>query len=131
MPDKTWNLLMGDCLEVLRRMPENSIDAVVTDPPYGIGFMAKEWDNFRRSRNPADAGRDSVHGRLSRSAPASGAEAHRSQFQEWCTAWAVELRRVVKPGAHVLVFGGTRTFHRMACALEDSGLEIRDTLAWM
>ena len=131
MPDKPWNLLTGDCLEVLRRMPENSIDAVVTDPPYGIGFMSKEWDNFRRSRNPADAGRDSVHGRLSRTAPASGAEAHRSQFQEWCTTWAVELRRVVKPGAHVLVFGGTRTFHRMACALEDAGLEIRDTVAWM
>lgn len=53
----TYALHIGDCREVMRGMPDASVDAVVTDPPAGIGFMGKEWDDFRRSRNPADAGR--------------------------------------------------------------------------
>lgn len=55
-------LLHGDCLEVLRTFEDDSVDAMVTDPPAGIGFMGKGWDDFRRSRNPNDAGRDSVFG---------------------------------------------------------------------
>jgi len=86
----------GDCIEVMRSMPDASVTAIVTDPPYGLGFMGKAWD-----------------------ALPPGEE------------WARECLRVLVPGGHVVAFGGTRTVHRLACALEDAGLEIRDTVAWV
>jgi site-specific DNA-methyltransferase (adenine-specific) len=90
-------ILHGDCREVLDLcVADNSIDAVVTDPPYGLGFMGKDWD----------------HG-------VPGAH-----------FWA-EALRVAKPGAHLLAFGGTRTYHRLACAIEDAGWGIRDCLMWI
>lgn len=89
-------LYCGDCLEVMRGMESETIDAIVTDPPYGISFMGKEWD----------------HG-------VPGVE-----------FWA-EALRVAKPGTHMLAFGGTRTFHRLTCAIEDAGWEIRDCVMWV
>jgi site-specific DNA-methyltransferase (adenine-specific) len=86
----------GDCREVMRTLADASIDAVITDPPYGLGFMGKDWD---------------------RGVP--GAE-----------FWA-EMFRVSKPGAHLLAFGGTRTHHRMMCAIEDAGWDLRDTIMWV
>lgn len=53
-----------------------------------------------------------------------------ASFQRWCTAWASECLRVLKPGGHALIFGGTRTFHRLACAVEDAGFEIRDSIGY-
>lgn len=79
-------------------MPDASIDAIVTDPPYGLGFMGKAWD--------------------------------RSAVELQPETWAA-LLRVAKPGAHLVAFGGTRTFHRIWCAIEDAGWEIRDTLMWL
>lgn len=112
-------IVRADCLEVMRSLPECSIDAIVTDPPYGIGFMGHEWDQ------PGDFGPVSAsHGYdLSPSA--------NQRFQAWCGAWAREALRVLKPGGHAVVFGGTRTFHRLTCGLEDAGFEIRDTLMWL
>jgi DNA modification methylase len=121
----------GDLFDVLPTLDAESIDACVTDPPYGIGFMGREWDNFRRRRNMQDVGRDSVMGRLSRSAPASGAETDRHAFEEWCEQWGREVYRVLKPGAHILACGACRNYHRMASGLEDAGFEIRDCLAWL
>jgi hypothetical protein len=96
--DDLVTLYHGDCLDVLRELPDASVDAVVTDPPYELGFMGKGWD-------------------------ASG------------IAYDVDLwrdvRRVLKPGGHLLAFGGTRTWHRLACAIEDAGFEVRDSIAWM
>jgi len=92
----THSIIHGDCLEVMRTLDAASVDAVVTDPPYGLGFMGKGWD----------------HG-------VPGAE-----------FWA-EALRVAKPGAHLLAFGGTRTHHRLMCAIEDAGWEIRDCLMWL
>ena len=86
----------GDCRDVLRTLDAESIDACVTDPPYGLSFMGKGWD---------------------RGVP--GVE-----------FWA-EVLRVLKPGAHLLAFGGSRTFPRLAVAIEDAGFEIRDTLSWL
>jgi DNA modification methylase len=94
-------LLAGDCVEVMADMEDASVDAIVTDPPYGLEFMGKDWDNF-------GAG-----------------------FQSWCKTWATEALRVIKPGGHLLAFGGTRTYHRMVCAIEDAGFEIRDSIHWM
>ena len=91
-----WSIKQGDCRQVLQGMPADSVDSVITDPPYGLGFMGKEWDH-------------DVPG-----------------VEYW-----VQALRVAKPGAHMLVFGGTRKFHRMACAIEDAGWEIRDTIMWV
>lgn len=86
----------GDCLEAMEFMPDNSIDSIVTDPPYGLSFMGKQWD----------------HG-----VPGVG-------------FWR-EMFRVLKPGGHLLAFGGTRTYHRMACAIEDAEFELRDSILWL
>lgn len=94
----TYQLVNGDCLEVLKTLADASVDAVVTDPPYELGFMGKGWD-------------------------ASGI-AYKVEL------WA-ECLRVLKPGGHLLAFGGTRTYHRMAVAIEDAGFEIRDSLHWI
>ena len=89
----------GDCIEIMRTLPDASVDSVVTDPPYLIDFMGKGWD-------AADgiAGKPEV--------------------------WR-EALRVLKPGGHLLAFGGTRTWHRLAVAIEDAGFEVRDSIAWM
>lgn len=163
-------LLHGDVIATLRTLDANSIDSIVTDPPYGLEFMGKEWDGadgFRRSLNEADVERDSVFGRTSKRAPefntgrgtrvasersdemtleGRGHEGSKGPylatrvdsvrvagvpFQQWCTAWGEEALRVLKPGGHILAFGGARTYHRLTCALEDAGFEIRDTLMWI
>ena len=92
----TIQIINGDCLESMRSMPENSVDAVVTDPPYGLKFMGKNWDH-------------GIPG---------------------IPFWQ-EAIRIAKPGCHLLAFGGTRTFHRLVCAIEDAGWEIRDCLGWI
>lgn len=92
----TFELHQGDCLDVLRGMADNSVDSIVTDPPYGLLFMGKHWD----------------HG-------VPGVD-----------FWS-EMLRVLKPGGHLLSFGGSRTYHRMASAVEDAGFEIRDQIMWV
>lgn len=137
--DATIALHHGDCLDVLRSMPDASVDAVVTDPPYGLEFMGKEWDSFGGDVRQPFRGEiqtpDNPYGRSTvRFAGASSYGARvegMHSFQEWCEAWSRECLRVLKPGGHMLAFGGTRTFHRLACAVEDAGLEVRDSIAWL
>ncbi|OZC80232.1 hypothetical protein CH274_13435 [Rhodococcus sp. 06-418-5] len=146
--DDVVTLHHGDCLDVLRTLEDCSVDSVVTDPPYGISFMGKEWDGAaireaalrdretRRSLGPESASRP---GRTkARSSSAYGNEAIIAgpvrggrEFQEWCEGWATECLRVLKPGGHLVSFGGSRTWHRLAAAVEDSGFEIRDSIAWL
>lgn len=87
---------VGDCRDIMRGMEAESFHAVVSDPPYGLGFMGRGWD---------------------RGVPGP-------EF------WA-EALRVAKPGAHLVAFGGTRTYHRLACAIEDAGWELRDCACWL
>ncbi len=110
--DDLVTLYHGDCIEVMRSdengydftlgygtkraLPDDSISAIITDPPYGLGFMGKEWDDLPPG-----------------------------------LPWAQECLRVLKPGGHLLAFGGSRTWHRLAVALEDAGFEIRDSIAWL
>jgi hypothetical protein len=89
-------ILEGDCVAVMRELPDASVDAIVTDPPYGLGFMGKAWDDLP-----------------------PGLE------------WAQECLRVLKPGGHLLAFGGSRTYHRLAVAVEDAGFEVRDQMMWL
>ena len=86
----------GDCIETMNAMPPESVDAIVTDPPYGLSFMQAKWD-----------------------ATPPGVQ------------WAEACYRVLKPGGHIAAFGGTRTWHRLAVAIEDAGFEMRDSLAWL
>jgi site-specific DNA-methyltransferase (adenine-specific) len=95
---ETYTVHIGNNLNILPTLPDNSVDSIVTDPPYELGFMGKKWDS-------------------------SG------------IAYSVELwtecLRVLKPGGHLLSFGGTRTWHRVAVAIEEAGFEIRDSMAWL
>lgn len=110
-------LLEGDCTEVMAGMKAESVDAIITDPPYGIGFQSERWDSGAIREAAARAGED----RLSPN----------EAFQVWVRLWAIECRRVLKPGAFFLAFGSPRTHHRLASGIEDAGLEIRDTLMWL
>jgi DNA modification methylase len=127
-------LYPGDCLRALPQMPDNSIDACVTDPPYGLEFMGKEWDTFKRPSGAFET-RDKSNdpsGKTSSPYLAATVSYHAGPpFQQWTQQWAAEVFRVLKPGAHMLVCGGTRTYHRMVCAIEDAGFEIRDCVLWL
>ena len=126
--DGTVTLHLGDCLDVLAGIEPASVDAVVTDPPYGLEFMGKEWDSFAqnaRSGARADGGPSFGSGMRYQE---KGMPAMRA-YQRWCQQWAAECLRVLKPGGHLLAFGGTRTWHRLACGIEDAGFEIRDSVA--
>jgi DNA modification methylase len=137
--DPLVTLHVGDCLEVLPTLEADSVDAVVTDPPYGLGFMAKDWDNAKRMRSipPSVATRiadGSDVGRLGNYPGGKGQAAvafDGHAFQAWCEQWGREALRVTKPGGYLLAFGGTRTHHRLVCALEDAGWIIRDELEWI
>ena len=91
-------VIQGDCLIKLKELEDNSVDSIVTDPPYELGFMGKSWDNTGIANN----------------------------VEMW-----KECLRVLKPGGHLLTFSGTRTYHRMACAIEDAGFEVRDMIEWV
>jgi DNA modification methylase len=118
----------------LPTLEADSVDACITDPPYGLQFMGKEWDKLWRNASDADAAfvarTDGTLTSRRRNAPDYSAS-DPMQMQEWHERWAREVYRVLKPGAHLLAFGGTRTFHRMTCAIEDAGFEIRDCLSWL
>ena len=108
----------GDTIRILPLLEAGSIDAVVTDPPYGLEFCGNTWDGtagFRESLTGVDT------------MGMSGGEV----FQTWCRTWAGEVFRVVKPGAYLAVFGGTRMWHRMVTGVEEAGFEIRDQIAWL
>lgn len=115
----------ADCREALKSLSDCSVDSVVTDPPAGIGFMGKEWDDFRRARNEADAGRENVFGRTSKTGP-EYARCDRANFVEFLTGVMKECLRVLKPGGHAVVWSIPRTSHWTAWALEDAGFEVRD-----
>lgn len=127
-------LIQGDCVVEMAKLPAESIDSVVCDPPYGLEFMGKEWDRLGATTlvDPGEVGgfQDGNGGNaFSRSRVRYGASA--ASMQAWHQAWATEALRVLKPGGYLLAFGGTRTFHRLTCAIEDAGFEIRDCLSWM
>ena len=128
----TWQIITADCLEAMAEMEEASVDAIVTDPPYGLEFMGKEWDRLGDVRQPGDPTfHKSGVGPFDRATVRYGYDVDLHAIQDWHYRWAIQALRVLKPGGHLLAFGGTRTYHRLACAVEDAGFEIRDCLAWM
>ena len=91
-------LINNDCIAAMKEMSDNSVDSIVTDPPYELGFMGKSWDSTGIAFN----------------------------VEVW-----QEALRVLKPGGHLIAFSGSRTYHRMAVAIEDAGFEIRDQIMWV
>jgi site-specific DNA-methyltransferase (adenine-specific) len=130
-------IFCGGNLEVVSSWPSNFISAIVTDPPYGIGFMGKDWDTFSLNsideRMRQDNKRPAVGIMRTHRSNAAGSYdfSRNAQFQQWFTAWAKTMLRITKPGGFLLCFGGTRTYHRLACAIEDAGWEIRDCMMWL
>ncbi len=86
----------------MKEFPKESIDSIVTDPPYGLNFMGKSWDDFEPK-----------------------------EYQNFCEDWGNEALRVLKPGGYLLAFSGTRTYHRMVTGLEDAGFTIKDQIDWI
>lgn len=155
--DDQVTLYHGDCIEWLRsddygydwslgyretRMfADSTVDAVVTDPPYGIRFMGQAWDGAdieartRRGRevSPMPAGVGGPQGGYrSRAAEAGRYDlSANAAFGEWVRDWSAECLRVLKPGGYLVTFGGSRTWHRLAAGIEDAGFEIRDSIAWL
>lgn len=137
-----YELHLGDCLEVLRGMPANSVDSVVTDPPYGIRFMGKSWDGediearaAYRASMPSHAAACGPNGGHRSVAAEAGKydltpEGMRA-FQAFTLEWAAECLRVLKPGGHLLSFAAARTYHHMAVGIEMAGFEIRDQIMWV
>lgn len=125
----------GDCLDVLRELPDASVDAVVTDPPYGIAFMGKAWDQpgeFGSKRASTGLNHRRGHKDAALEAGKYDLSPHAmANFQRWSEAWAAECLRILKPGGHLVAFGGSRTWHRLTSGIEDAGFEIRDSLAWI
>jgi DNA modification methylase len=113
----------GDCLKVIRTLADNSIDSCVTDPPYALVSITKRFGKDGAAAPVAGVYRRSTSGFMGK------------QWDTGDVAFSVELWaevfRVLKPGGHVLAFGGTRTQHRLVCAIEDAGFEIRDTIMWV
>jgi DNA modification methylase len=95
------DLINGDCLDELEKLDDNSVHAIVTDPPYAINFLDCDWDNYEPK-----------------------------EYQEFCKNWSKECKRVLKPGGFLLAFSSKRTHHRLFCGLEDAGFNIKDTLTW-
>lgn len=118
----------GDCIEVMKAWPENFVDTIITDPPYGLHFMGKSWDKFG---GPLGHDHHKGHERSGSMHAGEYDFSRNPEFQTWCAMWGREALRIVKPGGLALVFGGTRLFHRMTSGLEDAGWQIRDCLMWL
>jgi len=131
-----YNILQGNCIEVLKTLPENSIDSIVTDPPYGLEFMGEEWDAPWKKSEVVEVTDKSTNGIFHDKGFSHGIRFSRGlvemqEFQKWCESWAKEAFRVLKPGGYILAFGGSRTYHRLAGGIEDAGFEIRDQIMWV
>lgn len=120
------DLRQGDCLEVLKTIPDNSIDSVVTDPPYHLTSIVKRFG--KEGSAPAQFGTDGAFARASKGF--MGKEWDGGDIAFRTDVWK-ECLRVLKPGGHLLAFGGSRTYHRLAVAVEDAGFEIRDQIMWV
>jgi len=120
------DLRLGDCLEVLKTLEDNSVDSIVTDPPYHLTSIVKRFG--KEGSAPAQYGTDGAFARASKGF--MGKEWDGGDIAFRTDVWK-ECYRVLKPGGHLLSFGGSRTYHRMAVAIEDAGFEVRDQIMWI
>ena len=131
-------IYLGNSIDLIRLVKNETVHLILSDIPYGIG--SDVWDILHTNTNSAYLGSSPAQKSAGavfrkRGKPINGwSAADRAiprQYQEWCARWAPEWYRVMKPGAHVLVFAGRRFAHRCVCAMEDSGFSFKDSLAWI
>lgn len=145
-------IIEGDCVEILKGLPENSVDAIVTDPPYGLEFLALDWDSrfagsgfgkieAKNMTIPSYTGTQRnikcpecglwVYDHPPKNCTCGGVERQKLRmYQDWVYSWAVLALRVLKPGGSMLSFGASRMFHRMACGFEDAGWLMFDCISY-
>lgn len=130
-------LLEGDSIELMRKLPNETAHLILSDIPYGIG--AEDWDVLHDNTNSAYLGSSPAQEKAGavfkkRGKPINGwSEADRAiprQYYDWCSMWAGEWLRVLKPGGSAIVFAGRRLGHRCTSALEDAGFSFKDMIAW-
>lgn len=132
-------IITADCLDALPRLAAEGFraHAVVTDPPYGLEFMGVAWDTFSDRPNGNARPRNEWEDFGSREHPRLASEQARlvgnknRAFQAWADTWVGLLAGCMLPGAHLVAFGSSRTYHRLVCVIEDAGFEVRDTLLWL
>ena len=130
-------LICENSIDAIRRIPTETIDAIISDIPYGIGY--EDWDVLHNNTNSALGGASAAQQEAGslfkrRGKPLNGWSAADKriphEYQEWCSTWASEWLRVMKPGATCFVFAGRRFAHRCTASLEDAGFNFKDMLAW-
>lgn len=130
-------IILGNSIEIVKGFSDNSIHAIISDIPYGIGY--DDWDILHDNKNTAYGGASSAQiaaGGLfkRRGKPLNGwSEADKKipqEYQEWCSSWAPDWLRVLKPGGSCFIFAGRRYAHRCIIAMEDSGFTFKDMLSW-
>lgn len=121
----TVRILIGDCRERLKDLPDNSVDSAVCDPPYHLTSIVKRFGSENAA--PAKVGKTGAYARASKGFMGQTWDGGDVAFVP--ETWA-EVLRVLKPGGHLIAFSGTRTYHRMTVAIEDAGFEVRDMIAW-
>lgn len=136
MSEPTWRIIRGDCVEVMKTLPAASVDAMVCDPPYGLEFMGNDWDAPWKDTNvfadlTKSGGHQDGNGGNAYSQSRVTLDTDPKKYQAWTERWGREAIRVLKPGGHALVFGGTRTYHRQTAGLEDAGFEVRDCIEYL
>jgi site-specific DNA-methyltransferase (adenine-specific) len=131
-------IIQADSIEAIKDLPSRSIDLILSDIPYGIATA--EWDVLHDNSNSALLGTSPAQQKAgaifkSRGKPINGwSEADRAiprEYYEWCSKWAGQWLRVLKPGGSAIVFAGRRLAHRCVCAMEDAGFSYKDSLAWL
>jgi|DEB0MinimDraft_6_1074348.scaffolds.fasta_scaffold03244_5 site-specific DNA-methyltransferase (adenine-specific) len=122
-----FEILTGDNKDTLKTLEDNSIDAIVTDPPYGISFLGKDWDSKKATETTSKlVGLQNLPSGMKHTSLADDLE-----FQYWMRDVFSECLRVLKPGGYLLAFSAARTYHHMAMAAQTAGFEVRDQLMWL
>lgn len=138
MEDLYNKLFVGDSITGIKRLPDNFVDLILSDIPYGIG--AEDWDVLHDNTNSAYLGSSPGQQKAGaifkkRGKPINGwSEADRAiprQYYEWCSTWAPDWLRTLKPGGSVFIFAGRRYAHRCIAAMEDAGFSFKDMFSWM
>jgi site-specific DNA-methyltransferase (adenine-specific) len=132
-----YNLYQGDCLEVMKQLPDNSVDCIVSDIPYGINYDS--WDVLHSNTNSALLGCSPAQQKCgavfkTRGKPLNGwSKADREiskEYYEWCCKWSYDCLRLMKPGSSMFIFAGRRYAHKCISALEDTGFIFKDMISW-
>lgn len=129
-------VICGDSIKEIKKISDNSIHLILSDIPYGISY--DKWDVLHNNTNSALLGKSPAQDKSSvfktRGKPLNGwSEADKQiplEYYQWCSKWASEWLRVLKPGASCFIFAGRRYAHRCICALEDAGFIFKDMLSW-